>query len=232
MIKNLLIIIALVGMVFITIPLVKEYQTPKVISGVAQDYVELSASKLNIPNTITAIVVTFRGLDTLGEVTVLFLATAGVGFLLKSKNTKKTKKRAGSEILKTGSAILTPMILVLGVYIFTHGHLTPGGGFQGGVVIASAFLLQIMAHEDFKFSHHLIHFTESISGFSYVMIGLAGLVILGFNHFLDPRWLELGKWGSLFSAGAVPIIYSLVGIKVGAEMSSLLNSLKEDGGDE
>ncbi|MBN2830131.1 MAG: Na(+)/H(+) antiporter subunit B [Candidatus Cloacimonetes bacterium] len=232
MIKYLLTFLVLAGLIWLSVPLITEFTTSEGLNNISSEYVQLSAEKLNIPNTVTAIVVTFRGLDTLGEVTVLFLATAGVGFFLKRKDSEKQKKRPGSEILKTGSGILTPMIIVLGVYIFVHGHLTPGGGFQGGVVIASAFLLLILAYENFKFSHLLIHISESISGFTYVLIGLAGLAILGFNHFLDPRWLGLGEWGKLFSAGAVPIIYSLIGIKVGAEMSSLLDSMRDEGGHE
>jgi multicomponent Na+:H+ antiporter subunit B len=72
---------------------------------------------------------------------------------------------------------------------------------------------------------------ESFAGTGYVLIGLAGLLIIGINHFLDPRWLGLGQWGKLFSAGAVPIIYSFIGLKVGAEMSGLLESLQSDGGE-
>jgi multicomponent Na+:H+ antiporter subunit B len=232
MIKYFLTFFVLAGLIWLAVPLIQEFTTPEGLNTISSDYVMLSTEKLNIPNTVTAIVVTFRGLDTLGEVTVLFLATAGVGFFLKRKDSEKDKKRTGSEILKTGANILTPMIILLGVYIFVHGHLTPGGGFQGGVVIASAFLLLTLAYEDFKFSHFLIHLTESISGFTYVLIGIAGLIILGYNHFLDPRWLQPGGWGKLFSAGAVPIIYSLIGIKVGAEMSSLLDSLRDEGGHE
>jgi multicomponent Na+:H+ antiporter subunit B len=118
---------------------------------------------------------------------------------------------------------------MFGVYIFIHGHLTPGGGFQGGVVIASGFLLLLMADTGFRFSHQVIEWLEAISGMSYVIMGLAGLMLLGANHFLDPRWLEAGRWGKLFSSGAVPIIYSLIGLKVGAEMSGLLDSMQTDG---
>jgi len=230
MIKYLLIVLVLIGMVWLFLPLATEFFTPNQSNNLAASYVYSSAADLNMPNAVTAVVVTYRGLDTLGEVTVLFLATAGVGFFLKRKDHFTGKRRAGSEILKTGSSMLAPLIILFGIYIFTHGHLTPGGGFPGGVVMASAFLLLLMANEQFGFSHGVINLTESVSGIGYVLIGLTGLLLLGLNHFLDPRWLNLGQWGKLFSTGAVPLIYSFIGLKVGAEMSSLLDSLQHDGG--
>lgn len=232
MIKYLLITLVLIGLVWMFFPLVAEFFTPGHLNSLATDYVYGSAADLNMPNAVTAIVVTYRGLDTLGEVTVLFLATAGIGFFLKRKHTFAKKRRTGSEILKSGSDLLAPLIILLGIYVFLHGHLTPGGGFPGGVVIASAFLLLLLAYEDHSFSHGIINVTESISGLAYVLIGLLGLLILGINHFLDPRWLGQGNWGKVFSTGAVPLIYSFIGLKVGAEMSSMLDSLQSDGGGE
>jgi multicomponent Na+:H+ antiporter subunit B len=66
---------------------------------------------------------------------------------------------------------------------------------------------------------------ESLAGVFYVAIGLAGLVWAG--GFLDNRILPLGDLGALFSAGAIPAIYSLIGLKVGAELASMLASLAE-----
>jgi len=231
MIKYILIFLVLLGMAWLFFPLALEFFTPEHPNNLAASYIYGSAAELNMPNAVTAIVVSYRGLDTLGEVTVLFLATAGVGFFLRRKEQDKARRRHGSEILKTGADILAPLIVLFGIYIFIHGHLTPGGGFPGGVVMASAFLLLLMAYEDFSFSHGVINITESLSGLAYVLIGLAGLILLGLNHFLDPRWMGLGYWGKLFSTGAVPLIYSFIGLKVGSEMSGLLDSLQSDGGE-
>jgi multicomponent Na+:H+ antiporter subunit B len=231
MIKYLLVWLVIIGVAIMLYPLLAGYKTPVHLNSLASDYVKGSTADLNMPNAVTAIVVTYRGLDTLGEVTVLFLATAGVGFFLKRKESRGSKRRPGSEILKSGTDLLAPLIILFGIYIFIHGHLTPGGGFPGGVVIASAFLLMLMAYENFGFSHSLINITESVSGIAYVMIGLAGLALLGIHHFLDPRWLNTGIWGKVFSTGAVPLIYSFIGLKVGSEMSSMLDSLQSDGGE-
>ena len=232
MIKNLLIVIAIIGMGYLLFPLLADFHTARGLNDLATEYVNGSMNDLNMPNVVTAVVVTYRGLDTLGEVTVLFLATAGVGFLLRRKGHASIKRRPGSELLKIGSSFLAPLIVLFGVYIFIHGHLTPGGGFQRGVVIASGILLLTMANIDFKFSHTLIHWAESLSGFSYVLVGLLGLVLLGANSFLDPRFLPAGNWLGLFSAGAVPVIYSFIGLKVGSELSSVIDSLQDGGSEE
>ncbi len=229
MIKYLLVFVAVIGIALLFYPLVDDLGDQTQLNPLAEQYVIGSVTDLNIPNSVTAIVVTYRGLDTLGEVTVLFLATAGVGFLLAYKRKKLEKKRQGSEFLQTGAAFLSPLIILFGIYIFTHGHLSPGGGFQGGVVIASAILLMVLADVSFNFSHALLHISESLSGVGYVLLGLLGLLLIGVTSFLDPRYLPAGVYLSLFSAGAVPLIYSFIGIKVGAELSSVIDSLHDEG---
>lgn len=225
MIKKILIILAVLGVAWVFYPYLKEFRVPEGLNPLARDYIQGSVNDLNMPNVVTSVVVTYRGLDTLGEVTVLFLATAGVGFLLKRKGQAGGQKRRATEILRTGADLLVPLTVMFGVYIFIHGHLTPGGGFQGGVVIASAMLLLSLAFTEFEFAHTLIHWLESLSGLAYVGLGLAGLLLLGADSFLDPRYLPLGNWLHLFSAGAVPLIYSCIGIKVGSELSSVIDSL-------
>ena len=130
-----------------------------------------------------------------------------------------------SELLSTGSRALTPLILLLGVYVFVNGHLTPGGGFQGGAIIASGMLLLLLADPLKQFSHQLISVLESLSGLLFVGIGVLGVLLAG--GFLDNRLLPIGTLGELFSAGVIPVIYSLIGLKVGAEFSSMLASLSE-----
>ena len=229
MIKQLLVLLALIGVAWLLYPFLSEFSVPSQLNPLAADYVAGSVRDLNMPNVVTAVVVTYRGLDTLGEVTVLFLATAGVGFLLRKRENGSKKRRPSSEILQTGASVLTPLIVMFGIYIFIHGHLTPGGGFQGGVVIASAMLLLAMAFTNMHFAHSLIHWLESLSGMAYVALGLFGLLLIGMDSFLDPRYLQLGRYLHLFSAGAVPIIYSCIGLKVGSELSSVIDSLRGEG---
>jgi multicomponent Na+:H+ antiporter subunit B len=200
------------------------------LNQTARYYAERTAPDLGAANIVTAIVVTYRGLDTLGEVTVLFLAATIVGMVLSLGVDSGKRGHAlvpVGELLTTGSRYLAPLILLLGVYVFVNGHLTPGGGFQGGAIIASGTLLLLLADPLKHFSHGLIAAIESVAGVFYVLIGLLGLALAG--GFLDNRILPIGTLGELFSAGAIPLIYSLIGLKVGAELSSMLASLSETG---
>ena len=224
MVKRFFILLALLFFLYMLLPLIG-VESPTELLPIARKYVEDGPGELGAQNLVTSVVVTYRGLDTLGEVTVLFIATAGVGFFLrrdKGKSTNK-KKRDASEILISGSDVLLPLIFLFGAYIFIHGHLTPGGGFQGGVVIASGIVLLMLSNVSLKLNHLVLHFVESLSGASYVALGLFGLILAG--GFLDNRFLPLGQFGNLFSAGAIPIIYSLVGLKVGSELTGILENM-------
>jgi len=66
---------------------------------------------------------------------------------------------------------------------------------------------------------------ESFSGAFYVLIGLLGILLIGINSFLDPTIMPLGSFGKLISAGAIPVIYSLVGLKVGSELTTILDKM-------
>ncbi len=225
MINKILIILGIIGLVAIFLPLIVNFDAQEELSPLARNYVEGSVNSLNSPNVVTSIVVTYRGLDTLGEVTVLFLATLGVGFLLQNKK-QKSQRRSVSENIRTTSSFLVSLIILLGVYIFSHGHLSPGGGFQGGVVIASGFLLLILSDLEFKISHAILRIVESISGVAYVFLGLVALILT--IGFLNPTILPLGEFGKLFSAGAIPLIYSLIGLKVGSELTNIIATMGSD----
>lgn len=228
-IKRIVVLLVLAAFIGVIAPLllVAPFQE---LTPLAQKYVIDGPGELGSANLVTSVIVTYRGLDTLGEVTVLFLATAGVGFLLKrrSKNQENEEREymKSSEILWTASNFLVPVFFLLGVYIFSHGHLTPGGGFQGGVIIASAVVLIMLSHASYELNETILGFAESLSGFTVVVLGVLGILLAG--GFLDNRFLPLGRFGALFSAGAIPLIYSLVGIKVGAELTGILERLSEE----
>jgi multicomponent Na+:H+ antiporter subunit B len=103
-----------------------------------------------------------------------------------------------------------------------HGHLTPGGGFQGGAIIATGVLLMFMSYRHFNASHKLLTWVESLAGLTFATLGLAGLA-LG-QTFLQ-NFLPLGVPNDLVSAGIIPIIYIAVGFKVGAELTGVLDNM-------
>ena len=77
-----------------------------------------------------------------------------------------------------------------------------------------------------EMGHKVINIIESISGVGFVLMGVAGVLFA--SGFLDNKVLGLGKFGTLFSAGAIPIIYIFVGLKVGSELTGIALSLKEN----
>lgn len=224
MIKRLFVLAALAALSFLLLPLLVLEGGGTALNDVAGAYVSRGPSELGGQNIVTSVIVTYRGLDTLGEVLVLFIATTAVGFLLQRQKRDGVKKRPPSELLQTGGELLLPLIVLYGIYVFINGHLTPGGGFQGGVIIATGFLLRMLSGNDVRFSGTVIQWLESISGISYLLIGLLGLVLAA--GFLDSRLLPLGRYGTLFSAGTIPLIYSIIGLKVGTELVSILNNLR------
>lgn len=196
---------------------------------VATRYITEGVADNRGANLVTSVIVNYRGFDTLGEVTVLFLSVAGAGFVLRRrKGRRPARPRPASEFLQTGARLLFAPMVLFGVYIFVHGHLSPGGGFQGGAVVASAVLLLLLANRDLHLPHGFMGWLESMAGFGYVLVGLLGLAFGG--SFLANRGVvPLGDWNRLFSAGLIPIIYTLVGLKVGTELSALLDALMDTG---
>jgi len=226
MVKKLFVLLLLVGLGWMFINLFMAFKPHTTLNKTASYYAENTVKDTGAANIVTAVVVTYRGLDTLGEVTILFLTAAIVAFLLKSKgNSGGRKVRVSSELLTTATAVLTPIIFILGAYVFVNGHLTPGGGFQGGAIIASGLVLLLLADPLKNVNSYLFAVVESISGFVYVGLGIAGLFLAG--GFLDNNVLKLGEFGTLLSAGLIPIIYILIGLKVGSELSGLLAKFQE-----
>ena len=178
MIKRFFTFIFIILFAIMLMPLITEIEPLKELGFTAEKYARDGAEELGAANLVTSVVVTYRGLDTLGEVPVLFITTAGIGFLLKRRQ-QNYKKRKASEILKSGTSFLLPLIIVFGVYIFTHGHLTPGGGFQGGVVIASAIVLLLLSNVEHHPDKNALTWLESLSGILYVLLGILGLELAG-----------------------------------------------------
>ncbi|ABK44713.1 Membrane bound protein complex subunit mbxF [Magnetococcus marinus MC-1] len=229
MVKHIIVLLLMLVTGVLFLGLMESYQPDTQLNTTARYYAEQTVNDTGAANIVTAIIVTYRGLDTLGEVTVLFLTAAIMGLVLSLQRgvgaTKLPPRASVGELLQNGGQLLVPMILLLGVYVFVNGHLTPGGGFQGGAIVASSVLLVLLSNPLRPISHRLISVVESSSGLAYIMIGVLGMVLAG--GFLDNRILPLGELGDLFSAGAIPVIYSLIGLKVGAEFSSMLVNLSE-----
>lgn len=128
------------------------------------------------PESVTAIVWDFRGLDTLFETSVFYLAIIGALALTRGlmPAPKGEEGQGLSVIVKSVTKITVPMILAVGASVGLHGHLTPGGGFQGGSVIAVIPMLMIVI-----FSVLFLAKRMNITGF--LILRSIGLAIIGFT---------------------------------------------------
>ncbi len=213
---------ALSAVLVLTILNILLQNIPTKIQTAGDELLKLNSTE-GVANAVTTVVVYFRGFDTLGEIAVLFIASLGIGLMLDSNNRCNIKAESNF-MLQTASKFLFPIIMLFGIYVMIYGHLSPGGGFQGGVIIASGVLLLLISHKEFEVPHSVIVLLETFAGVSYVLIGLIGLVVLDtfLGNFLPH---DISNMGLLMSGGIIPIIYIIVGIKVGSEMGMIVQNL-------
>jgi multicomponent Na+:H+ antiporter subunit B len=234
--RRIFVVVAIVlfGLVFASLAI--GYTEQHSLRGLAEGYVRRVPQELGAANVITGILLTYRGFDTLGEVAVLFMVGAGVGLVLSAGHRPRVashspeKPRPSSEIVQSGAQILSPLIAIFAAYIIMNGHLSAGGGFQGGAVIASCVLLMLLAYPQRQLNIEFLSITESVAGALFVLAGIAGLIVGG--GFLDNRILPLGQFGAFFSAGAIPLLSILLGVKVGCELSVILDGFRPVRGED
>lgn len=119
-------------------------------------------------------------------------------------------------IVKCAADVFAPIGLVLGLYIILHGHLSPGGGFQGGVLVASAVIMLYLGYgyETAKktFSIEMLRKNEAIGAIMYSFFALIG-IIFGAN-FCRNVFFNVGNPGDLYSSGTIFWMNFSVGYKV------------------
>ncbi len=128
-------------------------------------------------------------------------------------------------IVKTITRLTVGLILLFGIYIILHGHLSPGGGFAGGVIVALSFVHLMLAFgKDIavsRVSKNLASNLESIGALMFLSIALLGF--LGGSFFLNI--LPKGTPFNLFSAGIIPLCNIAIGIKVGVGLFAIFLTL-------
>ncbi len=130
-----------------------------------------------------------------------------------------------SVIVKTITRLTVGLILLYGIYIVTHGHLSPGGGFAGGVIIALSFIHLMLAYgKEVVFKRlpkKAVSFFESTGALLFLTIALLGFT--GGYFFLN--FIAKGKVFSLFSAGIIPLCNIAICLKVGAGLFAIFVAL-------
>ncbi len=130
-------------------------------------------------------------------------------------------------IVKKTTQLIAGIVFLYGIYIILHGHLTPGGGFAGGVILAGSFILLILA-----FGSDFLHLLREERGSTiYENLAILAFLLLALSGFLAgagiffANWLPHGTPGELVSAGFLPLYNIFVGIEVAASILTIFLAL-------
>jgi len=197
-------------------------------------------AKDSVPDraAVNSVVVTafdYRAFDTLGEEFILFISVLSVGVLLRRMREEHESDgddvgpeptMRGSESMRWLGAALAAPVALLALEVITHGTLTPGGGFQGGVVLMSAVAFTFLGGEyalvaRLRGSATWLEVSESVAAAAFALLGLGGLISTGifFENFIYK-----GQAG-LLTGGFIPLANIAVGAEVAAGFLVVISEL-------
>ncbi|MFL5344545.1 MAG: MnhB domain-containing protein [Hyalangium sp.] len=206
---------------------------------------QVAVTERHSTDIVTSVNFDYRGFDTLGEEFILFASVIGAALLLRkqkdeaeqgedSKDSGEDKAASRrppppSDAVRTLGVGLVGINVVFGLYIITHGQVSPGGGFQGGVILATAPLLVYLAGDPRRFlrivPHTLVEVAESCGATGFVLLGLLGLLrAAAFLQNVVPLGPPDGK---ITSGGTIPLISATTGLEVAAGFVLLLSVFLE-----
>lgn len=173
-----------------------------------------------------------RGVDTMGEEFILYAAVIGVTLLLRddanSRRIERHTRRLKSDAVRLAGVLMVGGGVLVGLWLMAFGYITPGGGFQGGVVVAGSILVLYLvgSHRDYGAfrSGRVLDPLEGLGAGGYVVVGLAALA--SGAPFLANLFGN-GATGSLISGGSIPVLNWASGIAVTVAMLLLFAEFLE-----
>jgi multicomponent Na+:H+ antiporter subunit B len=204
-----------------------------------QEILRQAVERTHATGVVSAVNFEYRGFDTVGEEFILFTAAAGMSVVLRrlraERETEPADETDARTIPATSSAVRVAALLlvgptaVLGWWLASHAQTNPSGGFQGGVILASAFLLIYLAGEFLTFRRlspvALLDAVEAAGAGGFVAIGLAAIAM---NLPYLYNYLPLGQYpGAISSSGTIALISFFVGIEVAAAFVLIVGELLE-----
>ena len=237
-----LICLSLIGLLLFTALRLPEFGTADTLidSELTEFYVEHTLKETGAVNIVTGIILDYRGFDTLGESHVLFIAVCTVLLMLSVRGEKNEKLRLKANeyerhfepgddlILRSAARILTPLILVFGLYIIFNGHLSPGGGFSGGAILGAGLILYQNA---FGYEKTERFFTFKTFRWVSVCALLFYSAAKGYHFFTGANHMENGispgVAGNILSAGLLLPLNFAVGCVVACTMYALYTMFRK-----
>jgi multicomponent Na+:H+ antiporter subunit B len=195
------------------------------ISSYARMLNDLAPRQRHVTDVVSAITFDYRGIDTLFEEFILLGAVTGISVLLRplSDETRELPEdKAPDRTIPPPSpavwlltVLLSSLLALIGLETITHGVLTPGGGFQAGVILASALYVVYLGTNYVTIERFepdaLLEVADGVGAFGYVLIGLLGL--LAGDVFLT-NVFGLGVTGNLVAGGTIAVLNVVVGVEV------------------
>jgi len=196
-------------------------------------------AQTNATGVVSAINFEYRGFDTVGEEFILFTAAAGMSVVLRrlrgerqgasspSDAAANRQVPATSIAVRVASLLLVGPTAVIGWWLATHAQANPSGGFQGGVLLATAFFLVYLSGEFIVFRRLspdvMLDAAEAVGAGGFAAVGVAAIVMsLPYLY----NYLPLGTIpGAVSSSGTIALISFLVGIEVAAAFVLIIGEL-------
>ena len=191
----------------------------------------------HVTEVVTAVVFDYRGFDTVGEEFILFASVVGVALLLRASREEEEEQEgeapargeaATTDAVRVAGVAMVGPTIVLGLAIAAHGHVTPGGGFQGGVILSTASLLVFLTGRYLSFRRinpvAAIDVGEGVGAGGFAVLGLVGL---GVGGAYLANVLSLGTPGDLLSGGTIPVANMAVAVAVAAGFLLILSEFLE-----
>lgn len=215
------------GYASLDLPAFGSADTPVQNHPVTDVYLRDSQEDVGVPNTVTAVLASYRGLDTMGELVVVFTAGVAVLALLGPVMRPAEARRREAldlvdyRVLRVVTGMLMPFILMFALYVLFHGDFGPGGGFQAGVIFAAGFVLYGLVFGLDKaqqvLPRRVMWVLVALGPLTYVGVGVAGLLLGG--QFLDYDVLA-GDPVAGQHLGLL-LVESAIGMTVAAVMTSI-----------
>ena len=199
----------------------------------------VAVAQTHATGVVSAVNFEYRGFDTVGEEFILFAAAAGVSIVLRrlrgERDRSAVDEAADREVPPTSGAVrmvallFTGPVVVVGWWLASHAQTNPSGGFQGGVVLATAFILIYLAGEFLVFKRlspvDLTDVVEAVGAGGFAAIGVSAIAI-GLPYLTN--FLSLGQFpGAVSSSGTIALISFFVGLEVAAAFILIAGELLE-----
>jgi multicomponent Na+:H+ antiporter subunit B len=197
----------------------------------------IAVAQTKATGVVSAVNFEYRGFDTVGEEFILFVAATGMAVVLRRLRGERERDRQdptadltvppASDAVRLVALIFTGPVVVMGWFLASHAQTSPSGGFQGGVVLASAFFLIYLSGQFLLFRRispvDLTEAVEAVGAGGFAAVGVSAVAI-GLPYLKN--FLPLGTTpGAVSSSGTIALISFFVGLEVAAAFVLIVGEL-------